>query len=420
MRSLGTLGPPGRLALVASLALSGSPLAAQTAFQTIHVFSSPADGNSPRAALVLAPSGDAYGATLLGGSSNNGTVYQLTPVSGTEKWTESVIYSFAGAPDGANPAGALIAGPDGVLYGTTIAGGGGGAGTVFQLTPPTETGGAWTESILYSFGGVPDGAAPHAGVVLGSNGLLYGTTAYGGTGTCASGCGTVFSLAPPAAPGGVWTETVLRSFQSSDGANPYASLAAESSSFLGTTVNGGEYNSGVIFSVTESGVLKVLHSFEASVDGANPYAPLSLDTKGNVYGTARNGGTSGFGTLFTVTKGGALSILHTFSGVTDGANPVAGVLAIGSALYGAASLGGSNGDGTLFLLELPTSTFKVLHTFNGANQSANPLATPILAPSAALLGTCEPMLILDGPRPQTTDAGSDFSFCTKNPPVCGN
>jgi uncharacterized repeat protein (TIGR03803 family) len=231
----------------------------------------------------------AYGTTLFGGASNNGAAYQLTPVSGTSKWTESVIYSFMGGTDGANPAGALILGADGVLYGTTIGGGSANAGTAFQLTPPIGGSGAWAKSTLHSFMGAPDGANPHAGLLLGTTGVLYGTTANGGTGTCKSGCGTAFSLTPPATPGGAWTETVLHSFVGSDGANPYASLTAGPPDVLyGTTVNGGASGFGEFFEVTTgtTSVVKVLYSFTGGTDGANPYAAL---TSGKGSCTARRG-----------------------------------------------------------------------------------------------------------------------------------
>jgi uncharacterized repeat protein (TIGR03803 family) len=416
-----------RWRLVVFATLCTVAFAASPAFRTIHVFSSAEDGNSPRAALVLAPAGTAYGDTLYGGSSNNGTVYQLTPEPGTEKWSESVIYDFAGPPDGANPAGTLVLTAGGTIYGTTIAGGSTNAGTVFQLTPPGVPGGAWTETVLYSFLGAPDGAAPHAGLVLSVSGVLYGTTANGGdtSGICTSGCGTVFSLTPPVTPGGAWTETVLHVFEGSDGANPFASLVAGPGSRLyGTTVNGGASGFGGVFSVTTAGATKVIYSFSGGTDGANPYAPLIVDANGNLDSAARNGGSSGMGTLFSLTNAGKITVLHSFAGTTDGANPVAGLLLANNkaTLYGAASLGGANGDGTLFSLQLnsPTTTFKVLYTFDGVMQSANPLATPILALSGALLGTTEPSQVLDNVTPDTVEGGSAYSYCTKNPPACGN
>jgi uncharacterized repeat protein (TIGR03803 family) len=166
----------------------------------------------------------------------------------------------------------------------------------------------------------------------------------------------------------------------------------------------------------------VLYTFSGGADGANPYAELTVSAKGTLYGTARNGGSAGVGTAFSLTAKGTFTLLHTFLGPSDGANPVAGLLVNGTALYGAASLGGSKGDGTLFkmLLKSPTTSFKVLHDFNGAKESANPLATPAIAPSAALLGTTEPAQQLFNAVPNTAAGGSDWVYCTKNPPSCGN
>lgn len=409
--------------LLISIALGVPAVEAQPAFQTIHVFSAAGDGSSPRAGLAMASSGVAYGTTLYGGASNNGAVYQLTPVTGTTNWTESVIYSFGPSPDGANPAGTLIVGTGGELYGTTIAGGSSNAGTVFELTPPAGTGGSWTETVLYNFAGAPDGAAPHAGLILGAGGVLYGTTAGGGNinASCPSGCGTVFSLTPPSVSGGLWTETPLHRFTGTDGANPFASLTETTAGLYGTTVNGGS-GFGEVFSLPASGTFEVLYRFAGGDDGANPYAALTVSTKGVFYGTARNGGAAGLGTAFSITKKGILTVLHTFTGVSDGANPAAGLFLDGTLLYGVASLGGAKGDGTLFRLQetSPTTSFKVLHTFSGAKQSANPLSTLVMAPSAALLGTTEPAQVLLEARPDTASGGSGYEWCTKNPPSCGN
>jgi len=409
------------------LVLCGAAGAAPSAFETIHVFSEAISGSSPRAALVLGPNGVAYGTTLEGGTSNNGTVYQLTPVAGSWKWTESVIYSFAGGKaDGANPAGSLVVGAGGVLYGTTVKGGSAGAGTVFQLTPPSGKSRAWKEAVIYSFAGGADGAAPHAGLWLGEHGELYGTTANGGGGKCKAGCGTIFALTPPAdAVVGTWGEKVLHSFSGKDGANPYAGLVSGPGGLLyGTTVNGGADDAGVVFSLKTGGgtpVVTVLHAFTGESDGANPYAALAV-SEGALYGTARNGGGSSFGTLFSVTADGKFAVLHAFAGTKDGANPIAAVVAEGTTIYGAASLGGASNDGTLFRVGLAGATpaFQVLHMFDGAMQSANPLATAILAPSGALLGTTEPEAELERTMGQVMQGGSVYVYCTKDPPACVN
>ncbi len=227
---------------------------------------------------VVSDSGSLFGTTLFAGDANCGlagcgTVFELTPpLTRGGAWSETTIHTFTGRPaDGGGSSAALTVGPGGVLYGTTAYGGSGacttgntgleGCGTVFQLTPPIAPGGSWTESVLYSFTGINgDGAAPSASVVVGKNGVIYGTTTSGGSASsnsqCPSsyyalaGCGTVFELTPPTAPGGGWTETVLHTFsdQNGDGSMPVASLALSSTGVLyGTTPAGGTAGKGTVF-----------------------------------------------------------------------------------------------------------------------------------------------------------------------------
>ena len=234
-------------------------------------------GEWPRAGVVSA-GGSLFGTTSSAGDDNCdldgcGAVYMLTPpATHGGAWTETTIHTFTGLPgDGGCSFAPLTEGPGGVLYGTASIGGSGscttgnsgleGCGAVFQLTPPAAPGGAWTESVIYSFTGVNgDGAYPAASVVIGKNGALYGTTQYGGTAAPAcpdtfdvpGGCGTVFKLTPPSAPGGAWTETVLHDFTDAngDGANPVAPLVRSSTGvFYGTTSAGGTAGKGTIFAV---------------------------------------------------------------------------------------------------------------------------------------------------------------------------
>ena len=167
---------------------------------------------------------------------------------------------------GGGPMDALTVGPGGVLYGTTFFGGSGtncslpngpGCGTVFQLSPPAAAGESWTESILYSFTGTNrDGAFPSGSVVFGKNGVLYGTSQYGGNGGSfafygASGCGTIFELTPPRLPGGTWTETVHNfTGQNGDGAISIAGLTLSPTGALyGTTSRGGTSGRGSVFEI---------------------------------------------------------------------------------------------------------------------------------------------------------------------------
>jgi len=309
----------------------------------LHNFTGGGDGAVPYAGVVIGSGGVLYGATPAGGGSSDfGTVFALTPpASPGGAWTETVLHAFTGGRNGAYPYGNIAIGKSGVLYGTTYGGGTARSGTVFSLTPPASPGGAWTEAVLHSFTGGNDGTNPHAGVAIGSGGVLYGTTAHGGS----SCCGTVFSLAPPASPGGDWTETVLHDFTGgSDGTDPYAGVAIGSGGVLyGTTYAGGSLGAGTVFALTppaspgDPWAETILLNFSV----AHPYGSVVIGNNGVLYSTTSAGGNSGNGSVFSLTPpaspGGQWTetVLHSFAGGTDGASPFAGV-AIGSAgvLYG--------------------------------------------------------------------------------------
>ena len=270
----------------------------------LYSFGSGSDGAFPFGSMIFDSKGELYGTTAYGGSSGGGTVFQLSPpTSSGGSWAETVLYSFGGTGDGAHPRASLILGSNGDLYGTTAYGGGtSNDGTVFQLAPST-TGNGWTETVLYRFkGGTTDGALPYAPLIFGS-GDLYGTTYGGGT----SSVGTVFQLAP-STTGGSWTETVLYSFKggTTDGANPAAALILGSGDLYGTTYGGGTSSVGTVFQLAPSTTggswtETVLHSFGGTGDGAHPFAPLILGSNGDLYGTtAYGGGTSNDGTVFKI------------------------------------------------------------------------------------------------------------------------
>jgi len=207
----------------------------------LYSFTGQPDGVFPYAGLIRDAKGNLYGTTYYGGTSKFGTVYQITSTG-----TETVLYSFTGASgDGANPLADLLRDPKGNLYGTTQYGVGGSCnptscGTVFELALSK---GKWKETVIHAFSGETDGAQPYAGLIRDSKGNLYGTTFAGG----ANGYGTVFELQPPSQPGGTWTETVLYSFcqtyvgvTCTDGANPKARLVRDKEGNLyGTTWQGG-------------------------------------------------------------------------------------------------------------------------------------------------------------------------------------
>jgi uncharacterized repeat protein (TIGR03803 family) len=206
----------------------------------IHRFGHTGDGSVPSSGLVADAAGNLYGETVAGGTANAGTIYQLAPpVSAGGAWTETVLYSFTGKDgDGVRPLGALAIDESGNLYGSTDQGGDANLGAVFELSPPSQAGEPWVETILYSFTGGNDAATPQGGVTVDATGNLFGTAEGGGT----ANQGTVFELSPPISNGAPWVETVLYSFQASaDGALPFGSLAFDRSGnlFGATTLGGG-------------------------------------------------------------------------------------------------------------------------------------------------------------------------------------
>jgi uncharacterized repeat protein (TIGR03803 family) len=209
------------------------------------------DGSTPMGGVRLDKDGSVYGTTLDGGDPSGcggkgcGIVFKLSKEDGG--WKESILYAFHGTGDGRGPQSGLIFDESGALYGTT-SGDGVSSGNVFKLSPPTHTGGAWTEKVLYKFKGLAalDGSNPQAGVVfLGKD--LYGTTASGGSASCSSGCGTIFKLAPPTTGTGPWHETILWDF-SAGGNDPLAPLTVRKGDLYGTASGGGgSSQSGVVF-----------------------------------------------------------------------------------------------------------------------------------------------------------------------------
>ncbi|HXM45403.1 MAG TPA: choice-of-anchor tandem repeat GloVer-containing protein [Bryobacteraceae bacterium] len=328
-----------------------------------------------------------------------------------QKYT--VLHSFSGQPmDGAAPQAALLADSDRNLYGTTFSGGASGAGVVFKVDKTGE------ETVLYSFTGGVDGGNPYAGLVRDSGGNLYGTTYFGGTFSsplCVSGCGVVFKL------DATGTESVLHSFtRGVDGANPYAGLLQDSAGNLyGTTTLGGESGDGVVFKLDPTGNYSVLHSFGGS-SGAIPNAGVILDSEGNLYGTASaegtggngcEGGGSSCGIVFKLDPAGSLTVLHSFTGGADGGNPFAGVILdeMGN-LYGTTTDGGANSSccGVLFKLD-PSGTLTVLHTFTGGTDGGSPYAGLTRDAAGNLYGTATAGGVKDNGVVYKLDAAGNFS-----------
>ncbi len=267
--------------------------------------------------------------------------FAIAPIAQAQ--TESLLYQFTGAPDGASPyAGPTLKGT--TLYGTTMEGGTGpgdtGYGIVYAIS--TTTG---KETILHTFTAntqTPyDGVEPLGGLVLDKKGNLYGTTLGGGM-YDAEGYGTIYEIAKS---GKQYVEKVIYAFSGGlDGGYPYyvTPVFDKSGNLYGTTAYGGSYGNGVVFKLSPGGVLTTLHSFyQAGGDGYNPDAGVALDTKGNVYGTAPGGGAYGYGVLYEITASGQYSILYNFTGGTDGGTPRNALVYKGGKLYGTAQSGGA-------------------------------------------------------------------------------
>jgi uncharacterized repeat protein (TIGR03803 family) len=265
--------------------------------------------------LIFGQNGVLYGTTSTSGFYPSGLVFSLTHTMGTN-WHETILHQFAGGPsDGAQSTAGLIAGPNGVFYGTTGGGGSKNFGTVFRLKPPPQGQTQWTLTTLYNFkgnaaqngGGVNDGSAPTVPLLKDQNGNLYGLTNTGGL-----GMGIAFRLSPPGQGQTAWTETILHKFagQPTDGAGPYFAglTAGPGGVFYGTTPAGGSAGKGVVFKLSPPGqgqtawAVTVLHSFTGQPsDGDTPNAALTLAADGTYYGTTSFGGTHNLGTVFQLT-----------------------------------------------------------------------------------------------------------------------
>lgn len=366
--------------------LSVQSLNAQT-FKTLDDFSGGTDGGYPSSGVVEDDNGNLYGTTSYGGDLNClngpqgcGVVFKLSKAG-----KESVLYSFTGGADGGYPSGGLIQDPNGNLYGTSQRGAYG-WGTVFKLSQAGE------ETVLYAFDGGSDGGAAYSGVVRDTAGNLYGATFAGGDLSCPyhDGCGVVFKLSR----GGKLT--VLHSFTGgSDGLGPSGLFRDAKGNLYGTTVAGGRpgcgTGCGVVFRLSQGGKLTVLYSFTGGGDGENPTGGVIQDAKGNLYGTTFSGGAYGFGTVFKLTKLGRKTLLHSFTGGADGGYPDAGVIRDRRGnLYGTAQNGGDlscdpAGCGVVFMLN-EAGEETILHTFTGED-GAYPTAGVTQDSSRTLYGT---------------------------------
>jgi len=336
------------------------------------------DASVPTGGLILDGAGNLYGVTGYGGTGDCvlvgvpagcGTVYELSPPAQKGgAWTETILYSFPSSKQGYLPNGSLVFDSEGNLYGATMFGGGQGTtcdpfyqycGDVFKLSPPKTKGGEWTEKVLHAFKGGTDGANPNGGLILDSEGRIYGTTSGGGGTSCqGSGCGTVFELKPPFKTGGAWIEEILHRFTGgNDGDGPNGGLVFDAKGALyGTTIIGGPRNAfGTVFRLSPPGrpgrswTETFLHVF-STCNGRAPCEPnigVIFDSVGDLYGVGTN-------FLFRMKpplrKGyrWSFTTLYMFTGSPDGSGPVGLIFGKTGAVYGPTVGGGASGNGTVF------------------------------------------------------------------------
>jgi uncharacterized repeat protein (TIGR03803 family) len=241
---------------------------------------------------------------------------------------------------------------------------------------------AQSYSVLYNFKNGSDGGYPDLGsLVQNKAGNLYGTTYEGGN----IDCGTVFKVVPKTG-----TETVLYNFTcGDDGGFPIGTLFLSGTTLYGTATYGGSSSNGVVFTVhIKTGTEKVLYTFTGGADGGSPEGGPIL-SKGVLYGTAKSGGTAGYGVVYKlVVNTGKETVLHNFS-YADGGAPLASLTldSTGKVLYGTTPEGGSGYDGVVFSLTISTGAYKVLYNFTGGADGGFPYGALALDAANNLYGT---------------------------------
>jgi uncharacterized repeat protein (TIGR03803 family) len=306
----------------------------------LHSFTGGADGASPYAGVTRESAGNLYGTTYRGGAANAGVAYKVSP-SGQE----TVLYAFTGGADGGSQYAGVILDSSGNLYGTTYGGGvtncSGGCGVVYKVDPSGQ------ETVLYSFTGGADGANPYAGVIADEAGNLYGTAYRGGvlTGGCfPGGCGVVFRLNPSG------QETPLYSFVNPGpgGAEPYSGVIRDGDGNLYGTTSAG---AGVVYKLDTAGNYTVLRAFAGGTRPQKPEGGLVRDAAGNLYGTTQRGETADAGAVFKLNTAGTETVLYSFKGGARGKEPYAGLLRESAGnLFGTPSAKGAYGCGVVFKL----------------------------------------------------------------------
>ena len=375
---------------IAIVVLAACPILQAQSFTVLHTFSNGLDGATPYGTLLLDASGNLYGTASAGGFFGNhcspagcGTVFKLTHRSGG--WTFAPLYAFQGNGDASTPYAGVTLGANGTLYGTTVYGGEIGNGTVYNLKPPAHSSGSafptWVDTVLYSFAGSADGAYPlYGSVIFDPARNLYGTTSDGGVQCFGSSyCGTMYELSPS---GRSWTKSSSYSFTgSNDGANPVSGVVMDSSGNLYGVTPFGNFN-GVLYELTrnqQSWTETPLYNFAF---GVYPYGSPTLSGSDAIYGTTLD-------TLYELSYSGGqwnFSTLYAFQGTYG---PWAGMVQDASGnLYGTTCDDGSHGRGSVFKLTHSGNgwTETTLYSFTGGADGGCPKAGVTLDATGNLYG----------------------------------
>jgi uncharacterized repeat protein (TIGR03803 family) len=345
-----------------------------------------AGGASVSGKVAVGADGTVYFATANNvASGGSGGLYSLAPGASTAV----LLHAFGGSTsDGGNPVGLTLS-PDGsTLYGITSQWGAHGSATSggtlysYSLTSGTYT-------VLVSFGATPsDGQTPFVPPIFGSDGMLYGTTSAGGS----SGAGTFYRYDPS---NGTYTVLYQFAGQPSDAGSPYQLIQGGANVFYGAGNGGGLHNVGTVFRLNVSGNTAtdtVLHNFGGTVagqaDGSNAFGVVKA-SDGRLYGATYDGGTNGDGVIYAMnTDGSGYTIMYNFAGgASDGANSWGGVVqGTDGKLYGLTTAGGSANGGTLW--DITTSgSFTLVHSFGTSSGGTNPQNTPLtMLPDGRIYG----------------------------------
>jgi uncharacterized repeat protein (TIGR03803 family) len=399
---------------------------------SIYNFQGTNDGSDPGSELIFDAAGNLYGTTYDGGGLGTcrdscGTAFELTPSAG--QWNETVLWRFGGVTDGANPSSGLFLSPTGQLFGETYLGNNAGQnGTVYSLTPGSGT---WTLASLLSFVNT-DGAGPTAGLVADAAGNLFGTTAFGGS----AGLGTVFELSPASGGGWNekiiynFTKGNIHYDNSPSGTFPSGLIIDPTGNLYGATQKAGVHNAGMVYELSPLGggiwVEKTIYNFTPGANGNAPFGGLVMDSAGNLYGTTALGGIgsvqgnseSGSGVVFELSPGThgvwTEEVIYAFAGYpVDGSRPEAGLfLDQAGNLYGTTLQGGDGGCigvngttvgcGTVFELAPQNGAWKQSHLYpfqDSGDDGIYPSASPVVDSTGHIFGT-------------TLRGGSGNSDCT--------